>query len=190
MRRKLDTTYCLNHHHHHYMYSSVVQFSHCHVQLFVTSWTAPHQAFLSFTISWNLLTLMSIELVLPSNCLIFCYLLLLLPSIFPSIKVFSSVWALHIRWPKYWSFSFSISPSNEYQGCFPLGLQFSSVAQLCLTLCNPMNRSMPGLPVHHQLPEFAQTHVHPVGDAIQPPHPLSSLSPPASNPSQHQSLFQ
>ena len=68
--------------------------------------------------------------------------------------------------------------------------QFSSVAQLCLTLCNPMNRSMPGLPVHHQLPEFTQTHVHRVSDAIQPSHPLSSPFPPAPNPSQHQSLFQ
>ena len=69
-------------------------------------------------------------------------------------------------------------------------VQFSSVAQLCLTLCNPMNRSTPGLPVHHQLPEFTQTHTHRVGDAIQPSHPLSSPSPPAPNPSQHQGLFQ
>ena len=67
--------------------------------------------------------------------------------------------------------------------------QFSSVAQLCPTLCNPMNRSMPGLPVHHQLPESTQTHVHRVGDAIQPSHPLSSPSPPALNLSQHQGLF-
>ena len=68
--------------------------------------------------------------------------------------------------------------------------QFSSVTQSCPTLCDPMNRSTPGLPVHHQLPEFTQTHVHRVSDAIQPSHPLSSLSPPAPNPSQHQSLFQ
>ena len=67
---------------------------------------------------------------------------------------------------------------------------FSSVAQSCLTLCDPLNRSTPGLPIHHQLPEFTQTHVHRVGDAIQPSHPLSSPSPPAPNPSQHQSLFQ
>ena len=77
---------------------------------------------------------------------------------------------------------------------FPLCLhfqfsQFSSVAQLCLTLCDLMNRSTPGLPVHHQLPEFTQTHVHQVSDAIQPSNPLSSPSP-APNPSQHQSLFQ
>ena len=69
-------------------------------------------------------------------------------------------------------------------------VQFSSVTQLCPTLCNPINHSTPGLPVHHQLPEFTQTHVHKVGDAIQPSHPLSSPSPPAPNPSQHQGLFQ
>ena len=69
-------------------------------------------------------------------------------------------------------------------------VQFSSVAQLCLTLCDSMNRSMPGLPVHHHLPEFTQTHVHRIRDAIQPSHPRSSPSLPAPNPSQHQSLFQ
>ena len=70
-----------------------------------------------------------------------------------------------------------------------LGIQFSSVIQLCPTLCNPMNRSTPGLPVHHQLPESSQTHVHCVSDAIQPSHPLSLPSPPALNLSQHQDLF-
>ena len=69
-------------------------------------------------------------------------------------------------------------------------VQFSSVTQSCPILCDPMNCSMPGLPVYHQLPEFTQTHVHRVGDAIQPSHPLSSPSPPALYPSQHQSLFQ
>ena len=69
-------------------------------------------------------------------------------------------------------------------------VQFSSVAQSYPTLCDPMNRSTPGLPVHHQLPEFTQTHVQRVSDAIQPSHPLSSPSPPAPNASQHQSLFQ
>ena len=69
-------------------------------------------------------------------------------------------------------------------------VQFSSVAQSCPTLCDPMNCSTPGLPVHHQLPEFTQTHVYRVGDVIQPSHPLLSPSPPAPNPSQHQSLFQ
>ena len=74
--------------------------------------------------------------------------------------------------------------------CWFSSVQFSSVAQSCPNLCNPMNRSTPGLPVHHKLPEFTQTHVHRVSDAIQPSHPLSSPSPPAPNPSQHQSLFQ
>ena len=72
----------------------------------------------------------------------------------------------------------------------PTHPQFRSVAQLCPTLCGTMNRSTSGLPVHHQLPEFTQTHIHRVSDAIQPSHPLSSPSPPAPNPSQHQSLFQ
>ena len=85
-------------------------------QLFATPWTAAHQASLSITNSWSLLKLMSIESVMPSNHLIFCCPLLLPPSIFPSIRVFSSESVLHIWWPKYWSFSFSISPSNEYSG--------------------------------------------------------------------------
>ena len=86
------------------------------VRLFVTPWTAALQASLTITNSQSLLKLMSIELVIPSNHLILCCPLLLLPSIFPSIRVFSSESVLHIRWPKYWSFSFSISPSNEYSG--------------------------------------------------------------------------
>ena len=73
---------------------------------------------------------------------------------------------------------------------FCILVQFSSVTQSCTTLCHPMNRSMPGLPVHHQLPEFTQIYLFRVSDAIQPSHPLSSPSPPAPNPSQHQSLFQ
>ena len=86
------------------------------VWLFVTPWTTAHQASLSITNSRSLLKLMSIESVVPSNHLILCHPLLLLPSVFPSIKVFSSESVLHIRWPKYWSFSFSISSSNEYSG--------------------------------------------------------------------------
>ena len=82
--------------------------------LFATPWTAAHQASLCFTISWSLLKLMSIESVMPSNYLILCRPLLLPPSIFPSIRVFSDESVLRIRWPKYWSFSFSISPSNEH----------------------------------------------------------------------------
>ena len=82
----------------------------------MTPWTAAHQASLSNTNSWSLPKLMSIESVMPSNHLIFCHPLLLLPSIFPSIRVFPNESALHIRWPKYWSFSFNISPSNEHSG--------------------------------------------------------------------------
>ena len=92
-----------------------------HVRLFVTPWTAAHQAPLSITNSRSLLKLMSVELVMPSNHLILYHPLLLLASIFPSIRVFSNQSVLHIRWPKYWSFSFSISPSNDIQDWFPLG---------------------------------------------------------------------
>ena len=86
------------------------------VQLFATPWTAAHQASLSITNYWSMLKLMSIESLMPSNHLILCCPLLLLPSVLPSIRVFSSESVLRIRWPKYWSFSFSISPSNEYSG--------------------------------------------------------------------------
>ena len=95
-------------------YSSVQSLR--HVQLFATPWTAAHQASLSITNTWSLLKLMSIELVIPSNHLIFCHPLLLPPSIFPSIREFSNGSVLCISWPKYWSFSFSISPSNKYSG--------------------------------------------------------------------------
>ena len=87
-----------------------------HVGLFVTPWTEARQASLSIANSWNLLKLLSIESVIPSNHLILCHPLLLPPSIFPSIRVFSNELVLHIRWPKYWNFSFNISPSNEYSG--------------------------------------------------------------------------
>ena len=94
------------------------------VQLFATPWTAAHQASLSITNlrRTNLLELMPTESVMPSNHLILCCPLLLLPSIFPSIRIFSNESVLHIRWPKYWSFIFSISPSNEYSGQISLGL--------------------------------------------------------------------
>ena len=88
----------------------------CHVWLFETPWTAAHQVSLSITSSRSLLKLMSIESMMPSNHLTLCHPLLLLPSIFPSIRVFSNESVLCIRWPKYWSFRFSINPSNEYSG--------------------------------------------------------------------------
>ena len=94
----------------------------------------------------------------------------------PSISLSSHFPQISIFWTSCWLFTSLV--------------QFSSVAQSCPTLCNPMNGSTPGLPLHHQLPEFTQTQVHRVCDAIQPSHPLSSPSPPAPNPSQHQSLFQ
>ena len=97
------------------IYFVVVQWLNC-VWLFVTPWTAARQASLSFIISWSLFKLMSIGSVIPSNHLLLFHPFLLLPSIFPSIRVFSNDLALHIRWPKYWSFSLSISPSSEYLG--------------------------------------------------------------------------
>ena len=92
------------------------------VWLFVTQWVATHQASLTLTISWSLLKLISIESMMPSNHLILCQPRLLLPSIFPRIRVFPSKSVLRIKWPKYWSFSFNISPSNEYSRLFPLGV--------------------------------------------------------------------
>ena len=105
---------CLTVHQPTHHFSSVQSLS--HVWLFATPWTAACQDSLSITNCWSLLKLMSIESVMPSNHLILCHPLLLLPSIFPSIRVFSNESALHIRWPKYWSFSFNISPSNERSG--------------------------------------------------------------------------
>ena len=106
-----------------YGYSSSVQ-SLSHVQLFVTPWTAKCQASLSIAKSLSLLKLMSIESIMPSNHLVLCRPLLLPPSIFPSIRVFSNESVLHIRWPKYWSFGFSISPSNEYSGLISLRMDW------------------------------------------------------------------
>ena len=104
-------------------YISSVQ-SLSHVQFFATPWTAAHQASLSITNSQLLLKRMSIESVMPSNHLVLCRPLLLLPLIFPSIRVFSSESVLRIRWPKYWSFSFSISPSNEYSRLIPFRIDW------------------------------------------------------------------
>ena len=168
-----------------------------HIRFFATPWTAARLASLSFIISWSLLKLMSVESVMPSDHLILYRPFLLLPSIFLSIRVFSNESALHITWLKYWSFCLSISPCNEYSELiffridwFDSLLSVSLVAQSCPTLCNPMDCSTPGFPVLHQLPELAHTHVHRVGNAIQPSHPLSSPSSPAFNLSQHQDLYQ
>ena len=107
-----------------------------HVQLFATPWTATLQASLSITNSWSLLRLVSIESVMPSNYLILCCPLRLLPSIFPSIRVFSNESVLCIRWPEYWGFSFSISPSSEYLGLISFRIywnlsQETKIPQLC-----------------------------------------------------------
>ena len=96
-------------------------------------------------------------------------------TVVPWLWLITLHWQVIINWSPQWPLRFI--------------LQFSSVVQLCPTLWDPMNRSMPGIPVHHQLPEFTQTHVHRVSDAIQPSHPLSSPSPPTFNLSQHQCLF-
>ena len=136
-----------------HIFSSVQFLS--HVKIFVTPWTAAHQASLSITNSQSWLKLMSITSVMPSNHLILYLPLFLPPSIFPSIRVFSSESVLHIRWPKYWSFSFSISPSNEYSGLISFRMdwldlllqfmdsqessptpQFKSINSLALSLFN------------------------------------------------------
>ena len=145
------------------MYVTCVVQSLSHVQLFVTPWTAARQASLSITNSQSLIKVMSVELVMPSNHLILCHPLLLLPSVFPSIRLFSNESAVRIRWPKYWSFSFSISPSNEYSGlisfrmdwldplCSPRDSQesfptpqFKSINSSVLSfLCSPILTSIP-----------------------------------------------
>ena len=105
-----------------------------HVQLFATPWTAAHQASLSITKSGSLFKLMSVESVMSSNQLILCCPLLLLPSIFPSIRVFSKESVLYSRWPKYWSFTFNISPSNEYSGLISFRMDWLDVLAVQGTL--------------------------------------------------------
>ena len=107
-----------------------------HIQLLVTPWITAHQSSLSFSITQSLLKLMTIESVMPSNQLIFCHPLLLLPSIFPSIRVPSNESVLRIRWPKYWSFSFSISPSNEYSGLISFRIDWLDLLAVQGTLKN------------------------------------------------------
>ena len=122
-----------------YLVKFIVVHSLSRVWLFVTPWTAAHLASLSFTISQSLLKLMSIELVMPSNHLILCCPLLLLPPIFSSIRVFSNESALCIRWPKYWSFSFSISPSNEYSGLISIKVDWFDLLAVQGTLKSLLN---------------------------------------------------
>ena len=117
------------------------------VQLFATPWTAAHQASLSITNSWSLLKLMSIESVMPSNHLILCHPLLLPPSIFPSIRAFSNESVLCIRWPKYWSFSFSISPTP----------QFKSTETITILLIRYIDQTI--VLYHYQFPDFGSHNI-------------------------------
>ena len=189
------------------------------VQIFATPWAAACQASLLITNSQELFQthvhLVS-DAIQSSHSLSFSSSPTFNIS---SIRVFSNELFLCIRWPNYWRLSFNLSPSDEHSGLISFrmdwldllagqgthksllqhhssktsilqhSVQLSSVAQGCLTRCDPMNFRRPGLPVHYQLWEFTQIHVHEVGDAIQPPHPLLSPSPPALNLSQQQGLF-
>ena len=159
----------------------------------MNSWNAAHLASLSFTISQSLLKLVSIESVssVTQLCPTRCNSMDCSTPGFPVHHQLPDLAQTHVH-----RVSDAIQPSHPLSSPsldFSLSQhqinQIRSVAQSCPTLCDPMNRNTPDLPVHHQLPEFTQTHVHRVNDAIQPSHPLSSPSPPAPNPSQHQGLF-
>ena len=133
-----------------------------HVQFFVTPWTAAHQASLSITNSQSVLKLMSVESVMPSNHFILCCPLLLPPSIFPCIRVFSNESVLHIRWPKYWSFSFSISPSNEYSGLVSFRIDWFDPFAVARTLKSLLQHhsSKPSI-LHHSAFFMVQlSHIH------------------------------
>ena len=130
------------------------------VQLFATPWTAAHQASLS-TLSRSLLKLMSMELVMPSNHLILCHPLLLLPSVFPSIRVFFNELALHIRWPKYWSFSFNVSPSNEYSGLISFRIDWLDLLAVQGTLKSLLQHQSSKAPILRHSAFFMVYLVHP-----------------------------
>ena len=132
-----------------------------HVQLLVTPWTVARQPSLSISSSQSLLKLTSIKLVMPCNHLILCHPLLLPPSIFPSIRVFSSELVLHIRWPNYWSFSFSISPSNEYSGLIQFRMDWLDLlaAQGTLKRLLQHHSSKSSILWHSEF-FIAQSHIH------------------------------
>ena len=138
----------------------VVQ-SFSHVWLFVTPWTAACQVSLSFTISWSLLKFMSIELVMSPNHFILCHLLLFLPSIFPSIRVFSNEMALRIRWPKYWSFSFSISSANDYSGLISFRIDWFDHLAVWGTLKSLLQHNSSKASVLQRPPLFMAQLLHP-----------------------------
>ena len=138
----------------------VVQ-SFSHVWLFATPWTAACQVSLSFTISWSLLKFMSIELVMSPNHFILCHLLLFLPSIFPSIRVFSNEMALRIRWPKYWSFSFSISSSNDSSGLISFRIDWFDRLAVWGTLKSLLQHNSSKASVLQRPPLFMAQLLHP-----------------------------
>ena len=135
--------------------------SHSHKQPFATPWTAARQAFLSITSSWSLLKVMSTESVMPSNHLILSCPLLLLPSVFPSIRVFSNESVLCIRWLKYWSFSFSISPSNEYSGLISFRIDWLDLLAVQWTLKSLLNTTVQKHQLFStQLSLWSNSHIH------------------------------
>ena len=142
-----------------HLFSSVQLLS--HVRLFVTPWTAAHQASLSITNSQSLLKLKSIELVMPSNHLILCRPLLLLPSIFPSIRVFSNESVLRIKWPKYWSFSFSISPTSVYSGLISFMIDWFDLLAVQGTLKSLLqHHSSKASVLQHSAFLWSNSHIH------------------------------
>ena len=142
-----------------FQFSSVQSFS--HVRLFVTPWTAAHQASLSITNSRSLPKLMSTESAMPSNHLILCHLLLLLPSIFPNIGVFSSESILLIRWPKYWSFTFHISPSSEHSGLISFRMDWLDLLAVQWTLKSLLQHHSSKALIHRHLAFFIVQRSHP-----------------------------
>ena len=145
-------------------FKAIVQFSSVqllsHVRLFVTPWIAAHQAFLSITNAWSWLKLMSIELVMPSNHLILYYPLLLLSTIPPSIRVFSNESTLRMRWPKYWSFSFSISPSNIHPGLISLRMDWLNLLAVQGTLKSLLQHHTSNTSILRQLSSQSNSHIH------------------------------
>ena len=143
----------LNHH--------LSHFSRCHVWLFVTPWTAARQVSLSITNSQSFLKLMSINSVMPSNRLTLCHPLLLLSSIFPIIRVFSNKSVLCIRWPKYWSFNFSISPTNEYSGLISFRIDWFDLLVVQGTLKSLFSTAVQKHPFFGtQLSLWSNSHIH------------------------------
>ena len=140
------------------LFSSFQSFS--HVQFFATPWTAACQASLSITNSQSLLKLMSIESVMPSNHLILSQPLLLLPSIFSSIRVFSNESVLSIKWPKYWSFSFSISPWNEYSGLISFTIDWFDLLAIQGTLKSLLQHSSKASILQHSVSLWSNSHIH------------------------------